>query len=736
MKVVFLTRRIDHKVDHPLIEVINDVDIARAAFKVDTTREDNKWHQGWYVIAHDIETQTEWPQKKGLLLSAFCLYPEYVLVIDNTSVDNAEVFDKRFLSRCLFIAHNADFEARWGYATGFLPARYACTMVNDRRLQSGMEGYRYDLISTINRRLGLDAIPVWMDKDIRSEFADCTYFTAEQILYNAADTIRLKSLYYKQREVATETGMDFLIGTISSRIIIPIAKAEVTGIRHDAEKWRGIARDRQGKADKICQELTKIVTGEYGVDLEKVNPELLRQRLAGEKRKAKASERELKLRAQLKRLEDQGKTHLKSYQSTRLQLEKIETTLLSDTTQTQHTLSETSLINWGSQKQVVEVLKQIGCPVPQAKDAKTHKLKDGVGKLARANWFVLHAGSSYEPFMKKYDEYKKLIHNVTSFGEKWIELYTNPYTGRIHTMMDQAGTETGRFSMGSKGKIKKYPNMNQVPKPKEYRACFLADEGRSLITMDFKNQEGVIIAAQTGDLNLKKIIHLDDSHSYLGTKCWRAVYAKRGNKELAETYEMNKSTPEKNKERDEFKNAGGLFPVLYGVYASKVAAAAKVTQSEGQIFIDTIKNEVPQAVIHLDKVRKKSVTDGYVVHNARSGSRRWFQQVLDHKHYGWKLSKDAIVEIESASGNSCIQGTGSDILKECIAWLECWANIYKQDVRFFLPAHDEMVVDCPGGKEDFYLEKVSNVMRRVAKTYLIEGIDMDVDARHGKCWLK
>lgn len=665
MEVTLVSRRTDHVLkSNPRIKVINNP-IRALDWLIKNavpTANDNKWHKGWYVFSFDIETQTEWPSKQGLLLSAFSVDEEHVLVIDNTSVDNTEVFTPEILRRCLFIAHNADFEARWGYATGFLPERFACTMVNDRRLMSGMEGYRFDLVSTISRRLGYDAIPEWMDKDIRSEFATCTFFTDEQILYNAADTIRLKSLYYKQRQIAAELGMDFLLGAINSRIIIPIAKAEVTGIKHDSDKWKAIARDRQEKAEKICLELTEIMIGQYGVDLEKINPSLKVGREAKEKRSLKSSERELKLRASLKSLEEKGKTHLKSYGTQLKQLENL-TNSLRVGEGTDILSSSKSSINWGSQKQVIAALKQIGCPIPQAKDKVTRKPKDGVGKDARANWFVANEGSEFEPLMKKYDEYKKIVHNVTSFGENWVELYTNKITGRIHTMLDQAGTDTGRFSSGSKGKVKKYPNMQQIPKPPEYRQCFVADPGRKILTLDYKNCEGVIMIAQSGDLNMKKITELKDQHSYLGTLCWRNVYQKRyqatGKEEwkiLSETYEMNKSTPEKNKERDIFKNSGGLFPVAYGVYASKVAGAAKVSVEEGQIFIDTIKGQIPLVIEYLDTVSKRAVQEGYAIHNKRTGSRRWFQAVLDNKHYNWKLSKDSKVEIESASRNTVIQG--------------------------------------------------------------------------------
>lgn len=742
LKITFLSRRLDHQLNNnPLIRAISDPNEAYKALfmRQSSVDEDAKWHPNWYVIAHDIETQTEFPQRKGLLLSAFCIDGEHVLVVDNTSVDNTEVFPPGILKQCLFIAHNADFEARWGTATGFLPTRFACTMVNDRRLMSGQEGFRYDLVSTISRRLGPNMVPKWMDKDIRKQFSTCTYFTDEQILYNAADTIRLKSVYYKQREIAAKLDMGFLLGTINSRIIIPIAKAEITGIKHDTEKWKGIARDRQRKAEEICEELTQIMTGQYGVDLEQINPAIKEKREKWERKQERTSKREQKLKETLERLERTGKTHLKSYSTSLHQLQKLKDA----TTITGSETDNGKDINWGSQKQVLAALKAIGCPLPSAKNAKSRKVQEGLGKEARANWFVNNEGSPFESLIKKFDQYKKLIHNVNSFGETWVVQYLNLFTGRIHTMLDQAGTDTGRFSSGSKGKEKKYPNMQQIPKAEEYRECFIADEGRSIVTLDYKNCEGVIMIAQSGDLNMKKITTLPDQHSYLGTKCWRNVYEKRFEEtgdeswlELATTYEMNQSTPEKKKERDIFKNSGGLFPVAYGVYASKVAAAAKVTVDEGQIFIDTIKKEIPLVIKYLDGVSKDAVRDGYALHNKRSGSRRWFQSILDQKHYGWRASKDDVVAIESAARNTVIQGTNSDLVKEAIAWVDCWSRLYKVDVRFLLTVHDEIVVDCPDEIANMVAEKVAEIMRRVAQCYLIPEINMDVDVRIAKHWKK
>lgn len=696
----------------------------------------------WWTIGYDIENRyvTD-PSRDALLLSAFCIDDrpgfELVIVIDNTSVNNQEVFTADILKRCIFISHNADHEARFGVACNFVPGRYVCTMVNDKRLLSGQQGFKFDLVSVINRRLGYSEIPIWMDKDIREQFKDCTFFTHEHILYNAADTIRLRRIYEAQLKQAAAYNQLFLHRTINSRIITPIAEAETTGIKHNSEKWIGIAKERAEKSSKICQELNEILLNQHGLTPGSINPEVRKREESLQKRLIKNQERKLKLQVQLKRLEEQKKTHLKSYLQQKEQLSKLEipeSVKMDDGSDT---------INWGSQQQVLTVLRTIGCPLPQAKDKKTHELKPGIGKEARANWFVNNEQSPFTPILQKFDTMKKLIHNVNSFGESWVQQYVR--NGRIYTLLDQAGTDTGRFSSGSKGKKenKKHPNMQQIPKPPEYRECFIADDGRVLLTADYSNCEGVVMIAQSGDLNMKKITELKDQHSYLGTKCWRAVYAhryKRTNnaewKELAESYEMNKSTPDKEKERDTFKNSGGLFPVAYGVHASKVAGAAKITTEEAQVMINTIKAEIPLVIDYLDTVSKKAVIEGYAVHNQRTGSRRWFQKVLDNHHYGWKLSKSDIIEIESASRNTVIQGTNSDLVKEAIAMLHLWINLYKHDVRFLLTVHDEIVIDCPEDKAEYYKERLTSIMQRAAKNYLIPEIDMKATCTIAKTWSK
>lgn len=744
MKVVFLTRRTDHQLNNnPLITLLNpnqydlSTHLLTQSGQECTEKITIEGYKNWFVLGYDIENRGK-PEDKGeLLLSAFCNKNEEVLVIDNTSVDNLEIFSKEILKKCFFICHNADHEAKWGVVNNFLPGRYGCTMVNDRRLLSGEQGYHFDLVSVINRRLGFKAIPEWMNKDIRNQFATCTFFTDEQILYNAADTIRLKDVYREQLNEARRIGQSFLHKTLNSRIIIPIAQAEVTGIKHDSEKWIGIAKGRKEKADELCKQLNEVVQSTPGIEIGKINPQVRKQQESQQKRLERNQQRKEKLELQLKQLKEKGKIHLKSYQKQKEQLEK-----LSQTTENgSRNITDLTFVNWASPKQVLEVFRQMNIPLPLIKDRATKKFKPALNKEGRQNWFVQHENHSANDFMKKFDQFKRIEHNIKSFGEKWVEQYVR--NGRAYTSFNQAGTATGRWTSGSYGLVKEYCNISQIPKSQEYRSCFVADEERLLVTADYKNQEGVIIISLSNDMEMKKITEEKDQHSALGTEAWRAVYQHRYKKtkdnkwkELAETYEMNKSTPEKEKERDKFKNSAGLFPTLYGCSPTKVAATAGVTVEEGDVMLNVIKSHAPKAIVFLDNKSKEASTTGYVLHNTRSGSRRGFTPILDGIKYGFPVSKTDIVEAEMEGRNSCVQGSGSDIIKEAIAMVALWSNLFKQDIRFVLSNYDEGVWSIPVSMKEKYSNVIKELMMRAAKNYLIKEVEMEVSLEAKPEWSK
>jgi len=95
------------------------------------------------------------------------------------------------------------------------------------------------------------------------------------------------------------------------------------------------------------------------------------------------------------------------------------------------------------------------------------------------------------PLVRAVSAYRKAAKALSGF------LYPIPYaihptTGRLHPRYGQIGAWSGRMSCGN-------PNIQQIPRAKAFRACFVAAPGRKLVVADYSQIELRIAAEMTGD---------------------------------------------------------------------------------------------------------------------------------------------------------------------------------------------------------------------------------------------
>lgn len=729
MKIIFVTEK-KHRVEHPDIQIVSKETGKRLAYQLLAKSS---------IISNDYETTGENPYLKRPILSQWhnTIESDPIIIIDHTSIAIGEVVTNELLHNKTLLAHNADFEARWNIRYGLTNGEYICTMVNELVILCGADISASLLNSLIRRGI---PIPEEMNKDIRSEFidADLDTFVLENrhIFYNAADGMVLPRLWAKQQQLIYKADIWYLIH-IRSQVVKALAQAELTGFVHNNEKWIKIAQDRQVKANKIIDQLNEYITT-HGIEPGAINTSSLERAGRREKSIATNQARLAKCIANIERIEQKGRTTTRAYKQLQDSKEKY----------LQFTPAESVEIsvNWSSPKQVLEILVQLKLNrLPETRDKKTYQLKPGIGKEARNNWLADNIDDTHYEFMKTFDELQKTTHNIESFGEQWIITYTNPVTGKVHTCFRQAGTRTGRAASGDVDSG--YFNLQQIPKEvteypdgrkiAEYRACFTTDPGRSMTTLDYTGCEIVCMISLSRDLELKRISELADQHSYMGTKCWRAVYADRYErdgkqewKDLSESFEMKKG-----KMREKFKNSG-VFPVIYGVRENKVAAVQGFSPLDAAIFIKTIEAEMPNVVTFVKGKAQEALSKGYVIHNTRTNSRRWFTEVLEARREGRQLLRRQVSLVDNAARNAPIQGTNADIIWEAIVLIYRWSRRFKVDVRLLGQVHDELIYDHPDHMNDWIKERLKTAMKKAAKAYLIAEIDMDVDVRQGKTWLK
>lgn len=142
--------------------------------------------------------------------------------------------------------------------------------------------------------------------------------------------------------------------------------------------------------------------------------------------------------------------------------------------------------NPDSPQQVLVSLRKLGLKI------------DGTAEMVLAQ----HAAKC--PEVRQLLKYRGISQRVKSFGEKYLR-WIRADTGRVHTEY-YAMLDTGRYSSSK-------PNLQQIPRDPEFRACFTAPGGRTFIGADYAGIEMRICAEVSGDSALTKVFTSgEDAH--------------------------------------------------------------------------------------------------------------------------------------------------------------------------------------------------------------------------------
>lgn len=156
-------------------------------------------------------------------------------------------------------------------------------------------------------------------------------------------------------------------------------------------------------------------------------------------------------------------------------------------------------VNWDSPQQVIDILTKVFNIHPIDKDGK---LSSGTKALLLLN--------DKPPIINTLIKFRKESKSVSSFGDKFLRDFLYP-DNRIRTTFNSI-VETGRISS-------RKPNMQQIPRDKEYRYCFTAPEDKLLIVADYSNQEGRIMADMSGDKSYIDFFNHGDGDAHKQKLC-------------------------------------------------------------------------------------------------------------------------------------------------------------------------------------------------------------------------
>lgn len=296
----------------------------------------------------------------------------------------------------------------------------------------------------------------------------------------------------------------------------------------------------------------------------------------------------------------------------------------------------------------------------------------------------------------EYRTYEKVL---GTYGEN-VLAHVHQSTGRIHADFDQYGTDTGRFSCRN-------PNVQQIPA--EFRPCFVAQEGRTLVVADYSQIELRILAEVSEDPAFGDIFRRGgDLHSITAAEMFGVPIEQVTKEQRSQAKAIN-------------------FGLAYGRGPHSLAGQLGVTPDRATELIERYFRVYAGVRRWLDGAARSAVQTGY---SATLSGRKRFYALPDSTdpEYGRKIG-----QVERQGKNTPIQGTSADMIK--------WAMILVDEAiaplgaRLVNTVHDELVVEAP--------EEAAEEVARLVEAKMVEAGEkllrktpVAVEVAINRCWDK
>jgi DNA polymerase I len=300
------------------------------------------------------------------------------------------------------------------------------------------------------------------------------------------------------------------------------------------------------------------------------------------------------------------------------------------------------------------------------------------------------------PKIERYRELSKLAQTYLDALPNWIG-----EDGRLHTTFEQTTAATGRLSSIN-------PNLQNIPirteTGREIRACFVAEQGMRLLSVDYGQVELRVLAHIAGEQVLKDIFARgEDVH----TETASAVF------ELP---------PEQLDVGMRSKAKMVNYGIVYGLSAYGLSDRLRIPQEEAQEFIDRYLERFPAVAQFMKDAVTQAEQHGYV--STLFGRRR---QIPEIRARNWQVRKLG----ERLAVNTVIQGTAADIIK--VAMVRCHDALAAAGLstRVILQIHDELLFEGPAEEMEAATQIVTREMVDAARL----DPPLTVDAGVGENWL-
>ena len=332
--------------------------------------------------------------------------------------------------------------------------------------------------------------------------------------------------------------------------------------------------------------------------------------------------------------------------------------------------------NLGSPKQLQQILfEKLELPVIK----KTPK-----GAPSTAEEVLQELAHDY-PLPDVILQHRSLAKLKSTYTDK-LPRMINPDTGRVHTSYQQAVAATGRLSSTE-------PNLQNIPirtpEGRRVRQAFVAEEGFTVVAIDYSQIE------------LRIMAHLSQDASLL------RAFAQGQDIHRATASEVFGCSLEDVTDEQRRRAKAVNFGLIYGMSAFGLSRQLDIPRHEAQTYMDKYFERFPGVLEYMENTRETAKKQGYV--STLFGRRLPLPEIKASNGARRKAAERAAI-------NAPMQGTAADIIKRAMIKVGDWIDEKgcQSDVRMLMQVHDELVFEIRTEHAESYAKALADVMGEAA----------------------
>lgn len=274
--------------------------------------------------------------------------------------------------------------------------------------------------------------------------------------------------------------------------------------------------------------------------------------------------------------------------------------------------------------------------------------------------------------------------------------------GRIHTTYLQTSTNTGRLSSRD-------PNLQNIPIKtelgEEIRKCFVAPEGKVLISADYSQIQLRLLADVANvhtfkeTFNSGKDIHEQTARQIFGIAAGAPV-----------PKDLRRAAKTVN------------FSIIYGISSFGLSGQLGISRAAAQEIINAYMAGLPEVKEYIEEVKHFATQHACVY--TPWGRRIELPEVKNPRMRGYAMR---------AAVNAPIQGFEADLMRRAMVNIE--KEIMKPNsdkIRMIMQVHDEIIFECDENIAEKFAKEIESAMENVAKL----SVPLAADYVIGKVWGK